>query len=228
MNTGRQPAPKTAPWCPRCRFFPVSTTWDNPNTCCGHCGETCEYHNVDAPTDPQPVQYDSEREAISGAIKHMEWQCSQVAKGHLMAQGMGMAIDTVRDHLARVRAAPAPALANEADLLQSVYGGWHKRTDREIEISAILADTLPQDRSTEENAMGDLLTIIDGLRGIVWKQQESAVAPSTPRVEVSEAMLQAAIKSLYPMTRPEAWDPSYRERTRAALEAALRAGEVKP
>lgn len=61
----------------------------------------------------QPVQYDSEREAIEAAIALLDRMRATVAPQHPLANGVDIAVAEIRDHLARVRAAPAPVLIPE-------------------------------------------------------------------------------------------------------------------
>lgn len=71
-------------------------------------------------TDPQPVQYDSEREAIGAAIALLDRMRATVAPQHPLANGVDIAVAEIRDHLARVRAAPAPAPSELERLCSSI------------------------------------------------------------------------------------------------------------
>ena len=75
----------------------------------------------------------------------------------------------------RTPSAEVVALQQDNDHLTKMvnaYGGFHERSKREIEISQALEDTPINERSSEDNAIAELLALIDAGRGVLWKHQE--------------------------------------------------------
>lgn len=73
-----------------------------------------------------------------------------------------------RDTLAS-QVATLTAERDEALAIVHQYGGFHSRTPREMEIEAALNQAFPTDWSSEDNAISELLVLIEAGRGRLWQ-----------------------------------------------------------